>query len=31
VMIASFFEHLEWHHVSWLLISGQTTIPYGAA
>lgn len=30
-MIASFFQHLEAHHVEWLLISGQATILYGAA
>ena len=30
-MIASFFRHLERRQVSWLLISGQATILYGAA
>jgi hypothetical protein len=30
-MIASFFRHLDQHHVDWLLVSGQATILYGAA
>ena len=30
-MIASFFQHLDEHHVEWLLISGQASILYGAA